>query len=218
MTLKKILTISVIALAPLSYGVIHHYQDNHNFKIHITQNVKSQNSSSIHQISDDGQNFEGDDSNSQKEKSDNFLEDSQDNYFEIKTIDVAQKYKAPVKLEPLITKYAEKYNVPIGLAHAIIHTESRFNIDAHGKAGEIGLMQLMPTTARSLGFKGSLKNLYNPVVNLDYGMRYLSKANKLGKGDLCHTILKYNAGYGAKSMNPVSQRYCQSVKKYLASV
>lgn len=118
----------------------------------------------------------------------------------------------------LIHQYATQYHVPINLAYGVIHTESNYNPKAHGKAGEIGLMQLMPTTARGLGFKGPLKNLYNPATNLQYGMRYLAKANALGKGDLCRTILKYNAGYGAKSMNPVSARYCKNVKSYIASL
>ncbi|WJW80548.1 lytic transglycosylase domain-containing protein, partial [Bartonella sp. TP] len=34
----------------------------------------------------------------------------------------------------------------------------------------------------------------------------------------CTTILKYNAGYGAKKMNPISQRYCEKVRTYLASL
>lgn len=126
--------------------------------------------------------------------------------------------KGAAPFSDLIHQYAAQYKVPLSLAYSVIHTESRFNAKAHGKAGEIGLMQLMPATARGLGFKGPLKNLYNPVVNLQYGMRYLSKANQLGKGNICQTILKYNAGYNAKSMNPVSLRYCKNVKRYIAKL
>lgn len=143
-----------------------------------------------------------------------------DNIIEVKQTNVpanGQVTKEPKPFQPLIAQYAKEYNVPVKLANAVIHTESNYNPLAHGKAGEIGLMQLMPTTARSLGYKGPLNNLYNPRVNISYGMRYLSEACKLGKGDLCHTILKYNAGFGAKHMNPISARYCMQVKDFLAN-
>ena len=124
----------------------------------------------------------------------------------------------PRPFESLVRKLAEKDKVPVNLVHAVIHTESNYNTEAKGDAGEVGLMQLMPMTARGLGFKGPLTELYAPEKNLEYGIRYLAKAHKLGHGDICRTILKYNAGYGAKKMNPISKRYCEKVKTYLASV
>lgn len=124
----------------------------------------------------------------------------------------------PRPFDPLINKLAMENKVPVNLVHAIIHTESNYNVDAHGKAGEVGLMQLMPMTARGLGFHGPLTDLYNPAINLKYGVRYLAKAEQLGHGETCTTILKYNAGYSAKKMNPISERYCQKVRTYLASL
>ncbi|WJW79753.1 transglycosylase SLT domain-containing protein [Bartonella sp. TP] len=124
----------------------------------------------------------------------------------------------PRPFDSLINKLAKEDHVQVNLVHAVIHTESNYNVDAHGSAGEVGLMQLMPTTARSLGFHGPLTDLYNPETNLKYGVRYLAKAEKLGHGETCTTILKYNAGYGAKKMNPISQRYCEKVRTYLASL
>ncbi|MCF6368220.1 lytic transglycosylase domain-containing protein [Rhizobium halophilum] len=111
----------------------------------------------------------------------------------------------------IITKYAKEYGVPVELAHAVVKVESNFNPKARGAAGEIGLMQIKPATARMMGYKGSVKQLYNPETNIEFGMKYLGAAHELGGGKTCGTILKYNAGHGAKRMNPISKRYCGKV-------
>jgi len=117
--------------------------------------------------------------------------------------------------DKIVAEMARKHNVPVALAHAIIRVESNYNAKARGRAGEIGLMQIKPTTARGLGFSGSAQALYNPRTNLEYGMKYLGKAHRLGGGNICQTILKYNAGHSARRMNPTSARYCQRVKNYM---
>ncbi|ATP12623.1 hypothetical protein BHOIPH791_11790 [Bartonella henselae] len=127
--------------------------------------------------------------------------------------------KIPVRpYEFLIQKFANKYNVPVNLAHAVVRVESDYKAFIKGAAGEIGLMQIKPSTARGLGFKGSVQDLYDPATNLEYGMRYLARAYKLSAGDTCGTILKYNAGHAAKKMNSISEKYCSKVKTYLASL
>ncbi|KKX29272.1 transglycosylase SLT domain-containing protein [Rhizobium sp. LC145] len=117
----------------------------------------------------------------------------------------------------LISKYAKTYGVPVGLAHAVVRIESNFNPKARGSAGEIGLMQIKPATARMMGYGGSATGLYDPETNIKFGMKYLAAAHELGGGKICGTILKYNAGHGAKRMNPVSKRYCGKVQAFLAS-
>jgi membrane-bound lytic murein transglycosylase B len=117
----------------------------------------------------------------------------------------------------IIARYASTYGVPVSLAHAVIRVESNYRVNARGSAGEVGLMQIKPSTARGLGYSGSLKGLYNPETNIKYGMKYLGMAHKLGGGTTCGTILKYNAGHGAKRMNPVSAAYCSKVKRHLSS-
>lgn len=113
----------------------------------------------------------------------------------------------------LIEKYGRENGVSPELGHAIIEIESRFRPNVRGRAGEIGLMQIKPATARMVGFRGSAKALYDPETNIKYGMRYLGKARKLGsQNGVCGTILKYNAGHGARRMNPISRRYCEKVK------
>ncbi|MCZ2328675.1 lytic transglycosylase domain-containing protein [Bartonella sp. F02] len=120
--------------------------------------------------------------------------------------------------EALVQKLATKYKVPIDLAHAVINVESSYKVFSKGAAGEIGLMQIKPSTARWLGFNGSVQDLYDPRTNLEYGIRYLAKAYKLSSGNTCRTILKYNAGHAAKKMNSISAKYCSKVKIYLASL
>lgn len=120
-----------------------------------------------------------------------------------------RRYKA------LIAKYARANNVPVNLAMAVVEVESSYRRSATGGAGEIGLMQLLPRTARYIGYKGSMKALYNPDTNIRWGMKYLGKARRLSNGTTCGTILKYNAGHGAKKMNPISARYCKRIARIM---
>ncbi|MEE9314726.1 MAG: transglycosylase SLT domain-containing protein [Rhizobiaceae bacterium] len=115
----------------------------------------------------------------------------------------------------IIAKHARANGVPIRLAMAVVQVESSYRASARGAAGEIGLMQLMPSTARFIGYKGPLKRLYNPNTNIRYGMKYLGKAYKLGGRSVCGAILKYNAGHGAKRMNPISRKYCKRVRRIM---
>lgn len=116
-----------------------------------------------------------------------------------------------------ITTHAKANGVPLGLAHAVVKVESNYRPNARGSAGEIGLMQIKPATARSVGYRGSTKGLYDPDTNIRYGMIYLGQAHKLAGGDVCGTILRYNAGHGARRMNPVSAKYCRRVQQLMAS-
>jgi soluble lytic murein transglycosylase-like protein len=127
-------------------------------------------------------------------------------------------YPIPEKSLPssLIVKYAKRYGVPTNLAHAVVSVESKFNPKARGSAGEVGLMQIKPATARMMGYRGTTKALYDPETNIRWGMQYLATAHQLGGGQVCSTILRYNAGHGATRMNPVSKRYCGKVQALLA--
>ncbi|OKL45406.1 lytic transglycosylase domain-containing protein [Pseudovibrio exalbescens] len=121
------------------------------------------------------------------------------------------------KIEKLIKETAKKHGVPHELARAVVQVESSFNPKARGAAGEVGLMQIKPATARGMGYRGSTKALYNPETNLEWGMKYLAGAHKKAGGDLCGTILRYNAGHYAKRMNKISARYCQKVQNILGA-
>ncbi len=119
--------------------------------------------------------------------------------------------------DTIIVKHASANGVPLNLARAVVRIESNFRANARGRAGEVGLMQIKPTTARSMGYGGSVKGLYHPETNIKYGMKYLGMAHKLGGGSVCGTILKYNAGHGARRMNNISAAYCGKVKRYLGT-
>ena len=146
-------------------------------------------------------------------------------YRNAKTIKAEQKKAASKKSRraihakgnygKLIAKYAAQHGVPYRLARAVVQVESSFRAGVTGAAGEIGLMQVRLSTARGMGYKGSAKQLYNPATNLYWGMKYLGKAHRLAGGSTCGTILKYNAGHGAKRMNPISQRYCNRVSRII---
>lgn len=118
----------------------------------------------------------------------------------------------------IIARYASEYSVPIPLAHAVIQVESNYRPGIVGRAGEIGLMQIKPSTARMLGYSGSVAGLHDPETNIRFGMKYLSMAKELGDGSTCGTILKYNAGHAATRMNPVSSAYCAKVTKLIAGL
>ena len=121
------------------------------------------------------------------------------------------------KYQAIVARYASAYGVSPALAHAVIRIESNYRPGVVGSAGEIGLMQIKPSTARGIGYSGSAKGLHNPETNIKFGIKYLSMAQKLGGGSTCGTILKYNAGHGAKRMNPVSAAYCSKVKRLMGS-
>ena len=118
----------------------------------------------------------------------------------------------------IIARYAASYGVPVSLAKAVIKIESNYRPNMVGGAGEIGLMQIKPATARMMGYTGSAKGLFDPDTNIKFGMKYLAMAQGLGGGTTCGTILKYNAGHGATRMNPVSAAYCSKVKVQMAAL
>jgi soluble lytic murein transglycosylase-like protein len=118
----------------------------------------------------------------------------------------------------IIARYAAAEGVPVSLAKAVIKIESNYRPNIVGSAGEIGLMQIKPATARMMGYSGSTKGLFDPDTNIKYGMKYLAMARNLGGGTTCGTILKYNAGHAATRMNPVSAAYCGKVKVQMAAL
>ena len=118
---------------------------------------------------------------------------------------------------PLIIREATAQGIPPELADAVAMVETGYRPDAVGSSGEIGLMQVMPATARQLGFYGTTIELADPATNIALGVRYLARAWMLGGGDICRSLMKYRAGLGQETMTPLSAGYCTRAIAWLGS-
>lgn len=116
----------------------------------------------------------------------------------------------------IVRREAAARGLPPEVAEAVAYVESGFSPDAVGGVGEIGLMQIRPSTAEMLGHGGGALALFDPAVNARFAVRYLAGAWRLADGDLCRALMKYRAGHGAETMSALSAQYCLRAKKYLA--
>lgn len=76
----------------------------------------------------------------------------------------------------LIQRSAQRHGAPVRLAVAVSQVESRHRCNAVGRSGERGPMQILPATARGLGYRGSASGLTNCAEGLEWGMRHLAIA------------------------------------------
>jgi soluble lytic murein transglycosylase len=104
----------------------------------------------------------------------------------------------PLEYEAIIRGHARNYDLPPELLAAVIYQESKFRADARSESGAIGLMQLLPDTAKGIavhtgGSAFRVEDLYDPEINVRYGAWYLR--HLLGKyGDERTALAAYNAG------------------------
>jgi soluble lytic murein transglycosylase-like protein len=118
----------------------------------------------------------------------------------------------------MFEQWAREQIVPAELVDAVAFVESAYDPSATGKAGEIGIMQVMPSTAAMLGFQGNRAQLADPDTNIRYGVQYLAGALREAGGDLCRALMKYRAGYGEEVMSSRSVEYCRRVRDHLAAL
>lgn len=123
----------------------------------------------------------------------------------------------PVELRVMVRAEAVKRGLPGEIADAVATVESNYRTGAIGNVGEIGLMQVLPSTARMLGFAGTNSELSNPATNIRYGVDYLATAWKLAGEDVCTTVMKYRAGHGETRFSHKSVAYCLRVREVLAA-
>ena len=116
----------------------------------------------------------------------------------------------------LIEKHASANGVPYKLADAVVQVESRYNARVV-HAGNFGLMQIRPQTARGVGFSGAPSGLLDPDTNLRYGVKYLAVAYRQAGGNTCSTLRYYQSGIGAHGMSGANRAYCAKAKLIMAS-
>jgi soluble lytic murein transglycosylase-like protein len=115
--------------------------------------------------------------------------------------------------EDHIAPLAAEYGVDEALVRAVIRMESGGRTAAVSPKGAMGLMQLMPGTARMLG----VEDPFDPVQNLEGGIKYLSQLSDKYQGDLVKTLAAYNAGpgrvdsYGGVPPFAETQKYVKNV-------
>ncbi|MCI8407964.1 MAG: lytic transglycosylase domain-containing protein [Lachnospiraceae bacterium] len=121
------------------------------------------------------------------------------------------------ELEAIFQKAADTYNISLDLLKAVAKAESDFNPNCTSSSGAMGIMQLMPGTAKELG----VSNAYDPEENIMGGAKYLAENLEIFKGDISLSLAAYNAGRGAvEKYNGIppykeTQNYVKKILGYL---
>lgn len=113
---------------------------------------------------------------------------------------------SPEEIDQSIVMAAARHNVDPNLVRAVIKVESNFNSHAVSRKGAMGLMQLMPKTAREL----RVKNPFDPNQNVEAGVRHLKYLLENYNGDVNLTLAAYNAGEGAVRRSAGIPRFAET--------
>lgn len=127
--------------------------------------------------------------------------------------------KTGTNLDSIFEAASEKYGVPVNLLKAVAKAESNFNPNAVSGCGAMGIMQLMPQTAKSLG----VNNAFDPEQNIMGGAKYLGALLSEVGGNTELAVAAYNAGPGnVQKYNGIppfaeTQNYVKKVMQYCGS-
>lgn len=127
------------------------------------------------------------------------------------------------KIQPLLKEAAARYRVDYELLQALVATESGFDADAVSPKGAVGLMQVMPDTARRFGVDGDRRRsveskLTDPKTNINLGTRYLRLLIDMFPGKLDLALASYNAGEGAVQRAGNKVPNFKETQNYVATV
>ena len=98
------------------------------------------------------------------------------------------------EMDRLVNKYARAYDMPASLIHRVIRRESGYNPRARN-GPYYGLMQILPATARTMGYTGPPSGLLDAETNLRYAGKYLRGAWLLSRGSETQAVHWYAVGY-----------------------
>jgi soluble lytic murein transglycosylase len=124
-------------------------------------------------------------------------------------------FRSSTEVYQAIAQHSDRHRVDPALVRAVIRAESSFDADAVSRKGAIGLMQLMPQTARSL----RLSNPYDPQQNISGGVRHLRYLLDRFQGNVPLALAAYNAGETKVSNGRIPQiaetrEYVRRVLRY----